>query len=124
MRKAAISAILALAVFICSTPSQAKLVFTSGTVISVFVGGVGSPPESVTFTMSFGPQTTGCTNINPANQVFVFNPTDIPDAQTRKDMLTLLLASRSSGIPLTVDWDNAGAHCDANGFPIPMHIGM
>lgn len=124
MRKSAISAILALSMLICSTPSPAKLVFTSGTVISVFVGGVGVSPESVTFTMSFGPQTTGCTNVNPTNQVFVFNPTDIPDAQTRKNMLTLLLAARTSGIPLTVDWDNAGAHCDANGFPIPMEVGM
>ncbi len=124
MRKAAISAILALSISICSAPSQAKLVFTTGTVLSVFVLGVGSPAETVNFTMSFGPQTTGCTNPNTTNQVFVFNPTDISDAQTRKDMLTLLLAARTSGIPLTVDWDDAGAHCDANGFPIPMAIGM
>lgn len=124
MRKAAISAILALSTLIGSMPSHAKLIFTSGTVISVFVGGVGAPPESVSFTMSFGPQTTGCTNIDPTNQVFFFNPTDISDAQTRKDMLSLLIAARASGIPLTVDWDDSGAHCDANGFPIPMYIGM
>jgi len=124
MRKAAIPTILALSILIFSTPSYAKLVFTTGTVISVFVSGVGVPAETVTFTMSFLPQTTGCTNPNTANQTFVFSPTDIPDAQTRKDMLALLMAARSSGIPLTVDWDNAGAHCDANGFPIPMYIGM
>jgi hypothetical protein len=119
----AISAILALSILICSTPSHAKLVFTSGTVISVFVGGVGST-ESVNFTMSFGPQTTGCTNPSSTNQVFIFNPTDITDAQTRKNMLALLLAARTSGTPVIVDWDDAGAHCDASGFPIPMNIGM
>lgn len=124
MRKSAISAILALSILICSAPSQAKLVFMSGTVISVFVLGVGSPAESVNFTMSFGPQTTGCTNQNPTNQVFAFTPTDITDPQTRRDMLSLLLAARATGTPLTVDWDNAGAYCDADGFPIPMAVGM
>lgn len=123
MRKSAISAILALSILICSAPSQAKLVFTSGTVLSVFVGGVGTPAESVTFIMSFAPQATGCTNVGGDKQVFVFSATDIPDAQTRKNMLTLLMAARTSGIPLTVDWDNAGAHCDG-GFPIPEEIGM
>jgi hypothetical protein len=124
MRKAAISAIVALSILIGSTPSYAKLVFTSGTVIGLFVLGAGSPAESVNFTMSFGPQTTGCTNPNQTNQVFVFNPTDIPDAQTRKDMLALLMAARVSGATVTVDWDNAGAFCDAGGFPIPMAVGM
>lgn len=124
MRKAAISAILALTALICSMPSQAKLVFMTGTVLSVFVGGVGDTAESVNFIMSFGPQTTGCTNPDTTNQVFVFNMNTIPDAQTRKNMLTLLLAARTSGMPLTVDWDNAGAHCDPGGFPIPMDVGM
>lgn len=124
MRKPVIWAILALSSLLCSMPGHAKLVFTSGTVISVFVGGVGSAAESVNFTMSFGPQTTGCTNTSPTNQVFVFNATDITDGQTRKNMLALLLAARASGTPLTVDWDDAGAHCDANGPPIPMVIGM
>jgi hypothetical protein len=124
MRKVAISAILALSVLSVSTPSQAKLVFLQGTVIAVFIGGVGSPAESVSFTMSFTPQATGCTNINQPNQIFAFSPADIADAQTRKNILTLVMASRTSGIPLTVDWDNAGAHCSANGFPIPMDVGM
>jgi len=39
-------------------------------------------------------------------------------------MLTVILAARTSGAPLTVDWDNAGAHCDASGFPIPEDVGM
>ena len=124
MRKAAISAILALSIVICSAPSYAKIVFTSGTVIGLFVLGAGSPAESVNFTMSFGPQVTGCTNPNQTNQVFVFNPTDISDAQTRKNMLALLMAARTSGTPITVDWDNSGAFCDAGGFPIPMAVGM
>lgn len=124
MLKAAISAILSLSILIFSTPTRAKLVFTSGTVLSVFVGGAGSPAESVTFTMSFAAQTTGCTNPYQTNQVFVFNPTDISDAQTRKNMLALLMAARVSGATITVDWDNAGAYCDASGFPIPMDVGM
>ncbi|MGB8842636.1 MAG: hypothetical protein WCC64_16375 [Aliidongia sp.] len=124
MRKSVISAILALSLLSFSTPSHAKLVFTTGTVIGLFVSGVGSPAQTVNFTMSFGPQTTGCTNPNTTNQVFVFNPTDIPDTQTRTNMLALLMAARTSGIPVTVDWDNAGADCDADGFPIPLFVGM
>jgi len=122
MCKSAISAILALSILIFSAPSQARLIFTSGTVIGLFVSGAGSAAESVNFTMSFGPQTTGCSNSGGTNQVFVFNPTDITDAQTRKNMLALLMAARISGTPLTVDWDNAGANCDANGYPIPLQI--
>jgi hypothetical protein len=123
MRKAAISAILALSILIASTPSQAKLIFLQGTVIGVFVSGAAAT-ETVDFTMSFAAQTTGCTNPNTTNQVFVFSPTDITDAQTRKNMLALLIAARVSGTPLTVDWDNAGANCDASGFPIPLFVGM
>lgn len=125
MRNSVISAILALAALTFSTPSDAKLVFTNGTVISVFVSGDTSPAQQVTFTMSFAVQTTGCTNTgNGVNQVFTFDPTDISDTQTRTNMLALLLAARASGLPLTVDWDNAGAACDASGFPIPLFIGM
>jgi hypothetical protein len=126
MRKSAISAILALSALSFSTPSHAKLVFLSGTVLSVFSSGAGSSPQQVTFTMSFAPQTTGCSgpSSDPTNQVFVFNPTDISDTQTRINMLTLVLAARTSGIPLTVDWDNAGADCDASGFPVPLGVGM
>jgi len=124
MRKAAVSAILALSISMFSMPSQAKLVFLSGTVIGLFVSGAGSPAETVDFIMSFGPQTTGCTNPDATNQVFFFNPTDISDAQTRKNMLALLMAARISGTPVTVDWDNAGANCDANGFPVPLYVGI
>jgi hypothetical protein len=124
MRKAAISAILALSILVFATPSQAKLTFTAGTVVGLFVSGAGSAPESVSFTMSFGPQTTGCSNSGGTNQVFVFNPTDITDAQTRKNMLALLMAARISGTPITVDWDTAGADCDAGGYPIPLYVGI
>jgi uncharacterized protein YraI len=126
MYKATISAMLALAALTFSTPSDAKLVFTTGTVVSVFVSGDGeTPAQQVTFTMSFAVQTTGCTNTgNGVNQVYTFNPNDIADTQTRNNMLSVILASRASGIPLTVDYDNAGADCDANGFPIPLFVGM
>jgi hypothetical protein len=124
MRKSAISAILALSILMVSTPSQAKLIFLQGTVISLFVSGAGSAAETVDFIMSFGAQTTGCTNPDATNQVFYFSPTDISDAQTRKNMLAVLIAARISGTPVTVDWDNAGANCDANGFPIPLFVGM
>ena len=124
MRRSTLAAILALSALTCSVPGYAKLVFKAGTVINVFVSGVGSPAETITFAMSFAAQPTGCTNPNQTAQTFVYTPTDITDAQTRKDMLTLLLAARTSGIPMTVDWDDAGAHCDASGFPIPMDVGM
>jgi hypothetical protein len=124
MRKSAIFAITVLSALIFATPSHAKLVSMSGTVISVAVSGVGSAAQSVNFIMSFGPQTTGCSNPDTTNQVFVFNPTDITDTQTRINMLMVILAARTSGIPLGVDWDNAGADCDTDGFPIPLFIGM
>jgi len=124
MRKSAISVILALSISMFSMPSQAKLIFLTGTVTALFVSGAESPAESVSFTMSFGVQTTGCTNPAPTNQIFVFTPADISDAQTRKNMLALLMAARISATPVTVDWDNAGANCDATGFPVPLYVGL
>jgi pectin methylesterase-like acyl-CoA thioesterase len=58
------------------------------------------------------------------NQIFAFNPTDITDAQTRKNMLAVLMSARTTGSAITVDWDDAGAYCDSSGFPIPMYVGM
>jgi hypothetical protein len=127
MRKSAISTILAGSISILSMPSHAATTFMTGTVISVFTAaGIGTPAESVDFTMSFPNQTTGCpsTNQSANQQVFVFTPADISDAQTRKNMLTVILAARTSGLPLTVVFDNAGAHCDATGFPVPTSVGM
>jgi hypothetical protein len=125
MRKSAISTILALSIAILSMPSHAAITFKAGTVVSVFTSGTGTPAESVTFTMSFANQPTGCPSTNQTGgQVFTFTPADVSDAQTRKNMLTVILAARTSGIPLTVVWDNAGAHCDASGFPVPESVGM
>jgi hypothetical protein len=124
MFKSAISAILSLFVLVVATPSDAKIAFTTGTIVSVFVGGAGTSAEQVTFTMSFPAQTTGCTNPYQPNQIFAFNPTDIVDAQTRKNMLAMLMSARATGSAVTVDWDDAGAYCDSSGFPIPMYVGM
>lgn len=125
MRKIGIAAALAISSLICSIPSQAKIAFKAGTVVNIFIAGAGSAAESVTFTMSFGIQTTGCKNNDPTLQMFSINPSNIADAQTRKDLLTLIMASKTSGIPLTVDWDDQGAHCDAvSGLTVPEDIGM
>jgi hypothetical protein len=129
MRKTTISAILALSVLNFSVPSQAKTTFVTGTLVGVFVAGDGSTAQSGNFTIALPngetSLTTGCTTASPSGQqVFVFDPTDITDTQTRINMLAVLLAARTSGIPLTVDYDNAGADCDAGGFPIPLFVGF
>jgi hypothetical protein len=127
MRKLAISTVLAGSISILSMPSHAATTFMTGTVVSVFTAaGIGTPAELVDFTMSFpNPVKTGCTGTSPLNQqVFTFTPADVSDAQSRKNMLTMILAARTSGLPLTVVFDNAGAHCDATGFPVPTSVGM
>jgi hypothetical protein len=127
MRKSITSTILTLSLFAVSTPGYAATASTTGTIgfLAVYAN-IEDPAETVLFELSNGATiTTMCSNAGSNTPTFSFVPADISDAQTRKNMLTMLFAARTSGLPITVNFDNAGAHCDSQfGFAIPLVIGM
>jgi hypothetical protein len=66
-------------------------------------------PESFIFTISNQPTpTVSCGGYNR----FIISPATTADAQTRKNMVALLVAARVSGISVTVGYDSAGGGCD------------
>ena len=67
----------------------------------------GSSTETFQFTLSPQP-TVSC---GPFNR-FLVSPQSIPDAQTRKNLLALLLTAKTAGLTLQVRYDPDGGHCD------------
>lgn len=128
MRKSIASAILlALSSLACSAPSHAAQTFVTGTVTFLGVySNIINSAETVLFVISAPAITTGCSNgSGVGNPTFSFDTADISDAQSRKNLLTMLFAARTSGLPISVTYDNAGAHCDTQfNFPIPLNIAM
>jgi hypothetical protein len=43
---------------------------------------------------------------------FLVSPTTVPDTQTRKNMLAILLAAKLAGSQVVVGYDNGGGFCD------------
>ena len=81
-------------------------------------GGAGSTPEVVSFQVSNMPN-TGC----PAGGWFLFTPSDVSDAQTRKNMLATLFAAKLTGVSINVVYSNTV--CDAAfGYAVPIAIIM
>ena len=119
MRLSATSIITAVAIGALTSASEAATQTATGVVTQVFSG--FSPPETVAFSISTAlPTGTGCRT----SGFFSFTTADIPDAQSRKNMYSLLLTAASSGASVTVSYDDTGAHCAANGYPVPLMIGM
>jgi hypothetical protein len=130
MRKSTTSAILlALTSLAYLAPSQAAQTGVTGTVTFLVVySNIINNAETVLFVLNNNnqPITTGCAQgSGGGNPTFSFDTHDIGDAQSRKNLLTMLYAARTSGLQISVNYDNAGAHCDDQfGFPIPLAIGM
>lgn len=119
MRRAIVSALAAFTVLVMSMTAQAFSTAT-GTVVNLVVDSTaaGSAPEEISFQVSNMPN-TGC----PSGSWFFFTPTDVTDAQTRKNMVATLLAAKLSGASINVVYSNTV--CDAgSGYAIPIAIIM
>jgi hypothetical protein len=117
MRRAVVSALVAVSVFGMSMTAQA-FPTASGPVVNLVVSSTaaGGAPEVISFQVSPMPN-TGC----PSGSWFLFTPTDISDAQTRKNMLATLFAAKLSGTSVNVVYSNT--ICDAgSGYAIPIAI--
>jgi hypothetical protein len=134
MRKLTIPATALLFSLALASPVYATPTSITGTVTQVFVDSTENknPPETVFFKFqpAAGQQalTTGCpqgsTTTAGTAEFFEFEPASVADAQTRKNMLTLLFAARTAGMTLEVAYDNAGAFCGTSGFAVPINLGL
>jgi hypothetical protein len=106
-------ALLAMAaLLLIGTPSHATYNSTvTGTVAYVQQIGpsIGTPTETLAFALTNQPS-IDCSGF----QAFTISPTTVPDAQTRKNMLAMLLTAKASGAAVVVGYDsNAGGFCEA-----------
>lgn len=122
MRRPLVLASLAMtAVGLCMTVPASAFPTASGTVINLVVDSTataGSTPELVTFQLTNMPN-TGC----PGGGWFIIEPTDIADAQTRKNLLTTLFAAKLTGASVNVVYSST--ICSASfGYAVPIAIIM
>ena len=93
----------------------------SGTVINLVVDSTaapGSTPEVISFQLTNMPN-TGC----PAGGWFMIEPTDVADAQTRKNLLTTLFAAKLTGASVNVVYSSTVCSA-AFGYAVPIAIIM
>jgi hypothetical protein len=124
MQKAIIfPTLMVLAAFALQSPAKAATQVATGTVTGVNVNSsttTGST-ESVIFSMNNVPSaaTTGCPSTVAG---FAFSSSSVPDANTRRDLLAILLAAKAAGLSISVAYDTGGAFCDSSGFAAPLTI--
>jgi hypothetical protein len=121
MRRFLPSAVLCLAAVGMSMSLPAAAFPTaSGTVINIVVDSTenGTTPELVTFQLTNMPN-TGC----PNGGWFIIEPTDVTDAQTRKNLVTMLFAAKLTGASVNVVYSST--ICSASfGYAVPVAIIM
>jgi len=122
MRRSLVFASLAMtAVGMGMTRPAAAFPTASGNVINLVVDSTavaGSSPEIISFQLTNMPN-TGC----PAGGWFMITPSDVTDAQTRKNLLTTLFAAKLTGASVNVVYSST--ICDASfGYAIPIAIIM
>ena len=86
------------------------------TTITQFGTALQFGPETVVFDLANQP-TIAC----PQGAHFLFSPATITDAQTRKNMLAILLHAKATGSQVEVAYDNTGGYCD-QGYPAVYYI--
>lgn len=63
--------------------------------------------ETTSFALSNQPTVPGA-----QYQQFVISPATVPDAQTRKNMVAIVLTAKATGAQLQVAYDNTGGYLD------------
>jgi hypothetical protein len=117
MRRWAVS-VVAGVTLIASVPSaHAAQADATGYVVMItqLSAAAGYTAETVEFRLDNQPSVAGCT---PWTTTFSISPNTIPDAQTRKNMLALLLTAKTQGTAVEVRYDNAGSFCDGGAIGV------
>ena len=104
------AAAAAIACLLVSLPAGATYNATAtGTVVYVMqdAPSMGYVPETFSFTITNQPSVSCATF-----QYFTISPNSITDAQTRKNMIALVLEAKATGGQIEVAYDNTGGFCD------------
>src|SRR5258708_10065820 len=122
MRKLLFATLMVAATIGLHVSANAANAVLTGTITGLSVQSTEqAPPEVVDIVMSVRPPATGC----PAGTAgFEFSPASVTDAQTRKNILAVLIAAKLAGTTITIVYDNAGAYCSVNGFAVPIAISL
>lgn len=118
MRRPLVSFLALAAVGMSLTAPALAYSSASGNVINLVVSSTeaGSAPEVISFQLTNMPD-TGC----PNGTWFIFDPTDVTDAQTRKNLLTTLFAAKLTGASVNVVYSNTICSA-ASGYAVPIAI--
>lgn len=90
----------------------------SGTVTHIQQEAPSLPSSAETFVFQISNQPTGL--CGPFN-FFIISPASVTDAQTRKNLVAMVLMAKAMGSQITVAYDNTGASCDQQ-FPVVYYI--
>lgn len=95
-----------------SISASAAITSIAGTVswVGQFSPTAGFAAESITFALTNQPTGLCSSGYN----MFMISPASVPDAQSRKNMLAILLTAKASGAQVQVGYDNASGFCDQN----------
>lgn len=75
--------------------------------VTQFAPALGYAPETLAFTVGNQPHVS-CAQY----QYFVISPNSVTDAQTRKNMMTIVLEAKATGGQIEVAYDSTGGFCD------------
>jgi hypothetical protein len=81
--------------------------------------GLQYAPETFVFQITNQPATT-CSS---GYAQFLVSPASIPDPQTRRNMLAILVAAKASGAEVQVAYDSANGYCD-QGSPAVYYLSL
>lgn len=100
--------------FACQSANAVYNATVTGTVSWVQQDGpnVGYAAETINFKLDNQPSI----NCGSGFQQFSISPGTIADAQTRKNMLSMLMMAKATGSQVTVGYDSTGGFCD-QGMP-------
>jgi hypothetical protein len=100
-----------------TTASAAYTTIATGTVTKIeqFTAAAGYTTGTFAFQVTGQPNVTAC---GARGGFFIVSSNSIPDAQTRTNMLAMLLAAYSSGTQVGVAYDNTGGFCDQTGIGV------
>ena len=90
----------------------------AGTVTHIQQESPGLPSSPETFLFQISGQPTGL--CGPFN-FFIISPNSVTDAQTRKNMVAMVLIAKAMGSQITVAYDSTGASCDQQ-YPVVYYI--
>jgi hypothetical protein len=113
---------LALAAF--ALAPQASAVYNAtivGKVTSIQQMGPGVGYVTGTYAVTLDTLTTSC--IPGGFKQFVISSATIPDPDTRKAFLAILLSAKAADTQVTIAYDNAGGYCDQGGYGVYYIVG-